>query len=272
MTFQEFRNLNCRLCYGELIEKFNLTILQKYSIRYYECSFCHSLQTESPYWLNEAYSEHKFNTDTGSIQRNINNFAICLTLSKIFSVEIAIDFGAKDGMLCRFLRDHEINCYAYDKYTQPRYAIDFNDPPKKNVDLLMAFEVLEHFPNPCEDLEEIFSFNPKLFLCSTELYNSHKNDWWYLATEGGQHVFFYSADAIYFIAKKYGYKVVQVGSSLLFYKPEIPNISNMIVSAQTVLSGWIFQAIKSYIFILPTNGVSKDYELIQSKLNNQKNI
>ena len=130
----------------------------------------------------------------------------------------------------------------------------------------MAFEVLEHLPNPSINLDEIFAFKPKYFLCSTDLYSDQGSDWWYLAKEGGQHVFFYSPAAINFIAQKYGYGVTQIGGMLFFYKPEIPNIQNMIISAQTALSGWIFQAIKSYIFLLPTNGHILDNQQVRAKL------
>jgi hypothetical protein len=256
----------CRLCGGALIEKFKLTVLHKHNVAYCECSSCHSLQTQEPYWLDEAYAANDFNTDTGALQRNINNFAACFTIANLFNVKLAVDFGAKDGILCRFLRDHQINCYAYDKYSKPSYVIDFATPPRENIDLLMAFEVLEHFPNPAQNLEEIFSFKPRYFLCSTELYANYGSDWWYLATESGQHVFFYSPAAINLIALKYGYAVTQLGGMLLFYKADIPNVQNMIVAAQTALSGWIFQAIKSYIFLLPTRGAQADNELIRAKL------
>jgi hypothetical protein len=201
-----------------------------------------------------------------ALQRNINNFAICFTFCRIFDVKVVIDFGAKDGLLCRFLRDHEINCYAYDKYSKPSYVIDFNEPPKEGIDLLMAFEVLEHLPNPAINLDEIFKFNPKYFLCSTILYGGQGSDWTYLSKETGQHVFFYSPDAINFIAQKYGYQVTQIGFTLFFYKPDVANIQKMIIALQTALTGWIFQAIKSYIFILPTKGNITDQQNIMKKI------
>jgi hypothetical protein len=258
--------VHCRLCGGSLAYRFNKTVLQKYDVKYYECTQCQSLQTEEAYWLEEAYGHNLSSLDTGAVQRNINNFAFCYTFSKLFEVKTAVDFGASDGLLCRFLRDHSVDCYAYDRYAKPTYAQDFASPPKENVDLLTAFEVLEHLPNPAKDLDEIFSFKPKYFLCSTALYVNHPSDWWYLANEGGQHIFFYSVAAINLIANKYGYGVTQIGGMLLFYRPETPDVQNKIIAAQTALSGWIFQAIKSYVFLLPTNGVGNDYELVKSKL------
>jgi len=266
MSNSIYETSKCRLCEGILNEKFRLTILNKYDIKYHECESCHSLQTENPYWLDEAYAIKDFNLDTGALQRNIDNFAKCFTISKIFEIKKGVDFGAKDGILCRFLRDHEIDCYAYDRYSKPSYVIDFAAPPKSNIDILFAFEVLEHFANPTKDLEEIFSFNPKYVLCSTELYLNQKADWWYLAKEGGQHVFFYSLQAIHLIANKYNYAVTLIGGMLFFYKTEIPGVQHKIIAAQTALSGWIYKAIKPYIFSLPTSGYEKDNAIILKKL------
>jgi hypothetical protein len=261
----------CRLCGGSLTEKFSSVILNKYQITYYLCGNCNSLQTEYPYWLDEAYSEKNYNTDTGALQRNINNFASCYALSKLLSVNKFVDFGGKDGLLCRFLRDHLIDCYVYDKYSTPTYSLDFEASPNfKNVDLVMAFEVFEHFSNPKVDLDEIFSFQSNFVLVTTTFYSDQNADWWYLAKETGQHVFFYSTQAINLVAKRYGYGVTMVGGMILFYKTNIPDIHNKIVSCQTALKGWIFQAIKSYIFHLPAPGAQKDYEHVISKVVQQQ--
>ena len=38
---------------------FSNKVLGKYDVAYYKCSNCESLQTETPYWLDEAYAENK---------------------------------------------------------------------------------------------------------------------------------------------------------------------------------------------------------------------
>ena len=261
----------CRLCGGKLSFKFNLQILKKYDISYFEFIHCYSLQAEEPYWLDEAYKQNISNLDTGAVQRNLNNFAICYTFAKIFNVNRAIDFGSSDGLLCRFLRDHMIDAYCTDKYSVPKYAQNFTLPPTNNIDLITGFEVLEHLSDPNSDLDEIFSYDPKYFLCSTELYISQDENWWYLSKESGQHVFFYTAEAINFIADKYGYSVTKIGDMLLFYKLDIINIKEMIASANTCLTGWVFKAIKSFIFNLHADGIDNDYYLIKNKLSNDLN-
>ena len=257
----------CRLCDGILGGFFTGKILGKYEVEYYKCSKCYSVQSENPYWLDEAYSQKKYNLDTGALQRNLNNFASCYILSKILSTNKVIDFGGKDGLLCRFLRDHSIECYVYDKYSSPEYALDFqHKPDTHNIDMVLAFEVIEHFANPKSDIDEIFRLQSNYIVVTTELYSNQGKDWWYFARETGQHIFFYTVEAINLIADNYGYGVTLVGGYILFYKKNIPEIHNKLISLNSILNGWIFQAIKSYIFLLPTPGVQTDFDFIKSKI------
>jgi len=47
--------ITCRLCGGEARLYGGRSVLGKYEVAYYECGQCGSLQTEEPYWLEEAY-------------------------------------------------------------------------------------------------------------------------------------------------------------------------------------------------------------------------
>jgi protein-arginine kinase activator protein McsA len=71
--------MNCKICNQKNKFIFNTKILNKYDIKYYHCSNCHFLQTEEPYWLDEAYAEPIDASDTGYMQRNIK-FSIKLSL------------------------------------------------------------------------------------------------------------------------------------------------------------------------------------------------
>ena len=253
---------SCRLCAGSLSSRFSLEVLRQHKVAYYACDCCHSLQTETPYWLHEAYAKNLASLDTGALQRNINNFVVCYAIARLFDVRTAVDYGGGDGLLCRFMRDHSFDCYTHDKFASPSYAQGFAAPPALRPDLLTAFEVLEHLAHPSTELQEIFSFAPKYLLVSTDLYTGQGPDWWYLAPDAGQHVFFYSPQAITMIAQRFGYSVAQAGAQLLFLRKDVPDAASKIVLAKEVLQGWIFQAIKSYVFLLPTPGVASDFDLV----------
>jgi len=49
--------MKCNICTKEANKIFNSVILKKYNINYYYCANCGFLQTEEPYWLNEAYGD-----------------------------------------------------------------------------------------------------------------------------------------------------------------------------------------------------------------------
>lgn len=256
---------HCRLCGGKIEHKFFDILLQKYKVDFFECQECHSLQTESPYWLDEAYTFNLSILDTGAVQRNLQNFAYCLLFSKIFNIRRGLDYGSSDGLLCRFLRDHGVDFYAYDKYSKPIYAQGFTTPPG-SPDLVTAFEVLEHFSNPAVDFEDLIRFEAKYILFSTEIYTGQRNDWWYLAKETGQHVFFYSPNALERLAKRARKKAIKIGANFLFYDPSVPRIDEMLIQAQSILSGWVFETLKPHVLALPGTGVGRDMELMKNRI------
>jgi len=60
------------------------------------------------------------------------------------------------------------------------------------IDVITAFEIFEHFVNPLEDLEKIFSISHNVIF-STELLPNpvpKPNEWWYYGLEHGQHISF----------------------------------------------------------------------------------
>jgi hypothetical protein len=195
-------NNNCRLCSSECTEAFSKVVLSKYSVRYWKCTRCLSLQTDEPFWLDEAYSHNLADFDTGAAQRNIQNLAATYSVAALLRFDNLLDIGGGDGLLCRLLRDYGLNAYCQDKYATPAYSHGFSAPNFDAPDLLTAFEVLEHFPHPLEQIEELFS--------------DQGPNWWYIAPASGQHVFFYSRKALIDIGKRFGYELLFAGQYTLF--------------------------------------------------------
>jgi hypothetical protein len=247
----------CRLCDGPLTHRFNVKVLGKHDVKYFDCADCRSLQTETPYWLDEAYGGNSLSSlDTGAAQRNITNLAACFAISRLFRVRNAIDIGGADGLLCRLLRDYGINCFVTDKYATPTYAQGFTEPDFEKPDLVIAFEVLEHFPSPKSDLNDLFKYSPNVLLLSTALYTGQQQDWWYLVPESGQHVFFYSEKALKLIAERSGYQIVISGGFVLFTRSATPLQRNI---ARFLLTGRISRLIKAFVVTRATPGVWKDH-------------
>jgi hypothetical protein len=250
--------MNCRFCHGPLLPKFRLPVLRKFDVQYLECAACNCLQTETPYWLGEAYASNLSDLDSGAAQRNLTNLAVCYVVAKLLGARNAVDFGGGDGLLCRLLRDYGINCFVKDKYASPTYAQTFTTPDFHRPDLAIAFEVLEHFANPSADLQEIFNLGAPAILVSTEIYAAQKADWWYLSPNSGQHVFFYSKHALSLIASKYAYMLTISDHFILFTKPGLLSPAKARLLS-LLMKRRMRRLIRSAIVLLPARGLWRDH-------------
>ena len=63
--------MKCKICSSESKYFAAAKLLNKYDVKYFECSNCGFIQTETPYWLKDAYSEGITSSDIGLASRNI---------------------------------------------------------------------------------------------------------------------------------------------------------------------------------------------------------
>lgn len=253
----------CRLCDGEIRFRFSNLVLARHTVEYFSCLNCGSLQTETPYWLKDAYRHNLALLDTGAAQRNLANLSAAYVVTRLLGLRDLVDFGGGDGLLCRLLRDHGLNCFLQDKYAMASYALAFTHQNFEKPELLLAFEVLEHFENPQSDLQMLFQCNPKALLVSTVPYSMQGSDWWYLTPETGQHVFFYSSAAMRLIAQKWGFDVIGQGYYWLFIRSgTLGRIRKALAS--TLLSRPLLRLVGALLRLMPTPGVTKDFNSLRS--------
>lgn len=212
----------CRLCGSPVEPAFSRQILFKYPVAYFKCQGCGSLQTETPYWLDEAYAQKPERFDTGKASRTLANFLILRRMFDILGVrpsDRCADFGGGTGLFARLMRDAGYNFYSYDKYGSGEFCDGFGwnrfDRPVK---LVTIFECAEHFANPAEEWESIFATGADYVVGTTGIFNGQGADWTYLSPESGQHVFFYSPAAFAHIAGKHGWYAYILGSYFLLSK------------------------------------------------------
>jgi len=249
--------IQCRLCCGSARYQFTKLILCKYWAKYYLCEDCGSLQTEEPYWLSDAYENSMASMDCGIMQRNISNLAACISLALIHGYRSFLDFGGGIGILSRLLRDYCFDASSYDLYEKNDFFGGLSRTLKDATpDVVSAFEVIEHFTNPSTDLNYLFINQQKCVIVSTILYDSQDFDWWYLSPESGQHIFFYSRDAMKFIANRYGFNFIIASEYVIFFK-KINLIQ--IVLTKIVLFTKIRRLIRALIMLMPARGVWNDH-------------
>ena len=201
----------------------------KYRIRYFLCGTCFFLQTEDPYWLDEAYRKDAGTGDTGIVTRSIfysklATVLICLELDKN---GVFLDFGGGTGLFTRLMRDVGFAYYWSDPYAKNIFVKGFEySLGGKEAELVTAFESFEHFADPMGEISKMISISSNV-LFSTEtlpLPIPPIDQWYYYATHHGQHVSFYSTRTFHYIAQRFGAHYVSSGSGLhLFTKKKLSN-------------------------------------------------
>jgi hypothetical protein len=209
----------CPICQHQRYTCFESKILNKYDIDYFYCENCGLLQTEKPFWLDEAYSYAIAKTDTGLLARN-------LYISKVLSNIIFtlfdkngkyVDVAGGYGVLTRLMRDVGFDFYWRDIYCQNIFAQEFEAGQTSHAFIAAtAFEVIEHVYNPVEFIQQCFTENrTSTLLFSTELFINEPpkiSNWNYYALETGQHISFYQYKTLVYISKLLALSIYSVSN------------------------------------------------------------
>ncbi len=122
--------MRCKICQSTTQAFERAQILGKYTVQYYCCPACGFIQTEEPYWLEEAYATPIGLADVGLLSRNI-------VLSRILKALIAclfrqdgrfLDYGGGYGVLVRLMRDQGYDFYRFDPHCANLFAQGFDAP------------------------------------------------------------------------------------------------------------------------------------------------
>jgi glycosyltransferase involved in cell wall biosynthesis/SAM-dependent methyltransferase len=213
-------SMRCKVCESDSHHFAKSIVLSQYEVDYFQCSNCGFVQTEEPYWLDEAYSDAIARTDIGLVFRN-NNLSrrAAHLIFHIFDHEAKfLDYGGGYGLFVRMMRDLGFDFYWDDKFCTNLFAkgFEFDEAKNDSYELVTAFEVFEHFSNPIEEIENILKIS-KNILFTTEILpenNPKPNEWWYYSPHDGQHISIYTIKTLSKIADKYNLNLYSDGSSL----------------------------------------------------------
>jgi len=203
----------CRVCRKNTAYFFMKRILCRYDISYYKCPDCGFVQTEVPFWLEEAYTKLNFRRDIGMVDRSL--IAGQTTVALAWRLQIppnmpCLDWGAGTGLMVRWCRDFGMDFHYFDPYATNVFALGFEEKAPSSSSayaIVTAFEVAEHFADPVTDFCRLFSLRPQHLLFSTIVYDGQRPDWWYF-TDDGQHVAFYTRRSLELIGEQFGYKLI----------------------------------------------------------------
>lgn len=235
--------MRCKICLSESSYFGRFAILQKYSVDYFCCPKCGFVQTEEPFWLQEAYMESINDTDVGMINRNTS----CAKVSKAIIVSFFntrgkfLDFGGGYGIFVRMMRDLGFDFYWYDKHCPNLFAKNYevDNALKDSYDLVTAFEVFEHLKDPMNEIEEMLKYSDHI-LFTTRLVpvdNPKPNQWWYYGLEHGQHISFYSSRSLRFISEHFRTSFYSNGSTFhMFSKKRISPLLFRLITKSRIAS------------------------------------
>jgi hypothetical protein len=186
-------------------------VLNKYDVRFFRCPACGFIQTETPYWLEEAYSKAIASSDIGYVSRNVGMARITRALISLAfdSNRRFVDYGGGYGMFVRLMRDAGFDFWRYDRRCENLFAQGFDlerlSPPENaNFELLTAFEVFEHLVDPRQELRQMLALAPSIFFSTVILPDRAPaiGSWWYYVLAHGQHIAFYTVRSLEILATK----------------------------------------------------------------------
>lgn len=216
---------------SEALPLFRANVLGKYDVQYFRCPQTGYIQTETPYWLDEAYASAITTLDIGLVQRNLDLRKRVLPILKQFFDPQAtfLDYAGGYGLFVRLMRDAGLNFYRQDPYCQNLLAEHFDEaqlPDNTTIELVTAFEVFEHWVNPIEDLKKVLSYSRNILfstLLQPEPPPQKPEDWWYFTPEMGQHISLYTRPALQQLAERFGLYFYTDGVGLhLFTEQALP--------------------------------------------------
>lgn len=198
--------MNCRVCGNAIERAFATGTLLSRPIDFFECMRCLYVQTETPYWLDEAYEESINRSDTGILERNLANVGLVLATLQLLGDKNGkvLDYAGGYGILVRLLRDAGVDALWSDTHTENLLAKGF-EYKDESLTLLTAFEAFEHFVDPVKEMSNLVSLSPNILLTTTLIPKPtpKPQDWWYYGLEHGQHIGFFRVETLRYLSDRF---------------------------------------------------------------------
>ena len=200
---------SCKICQKMSRHLFQAEVLCTYQVSYFKCDSCGFVQTEDPFWLEEAYTSAISSLDVGLVTRNLElSIETDRVIRKTFNRNGRfVDYAGGYGLLVRMMRDKGFDFYREERHCANIFAQNYDVKDigiDTGFDLLTAFEVFEHWVDPTLEIKKLFGYADSI-LFSTALIPARvakAEDWWYFVPETGQHISFFSKKSIEILAEK----------------------------------------------------------------------
>lgn len=275
------KHMQCKICSSATVVITNKRILNKYDVNYHQCVQCHFIQTDEPFWLEEAYASAITDLDIGLISRNIYlQNTIPPLLDTCFPTASAmLDYGGGYGMFVRMMRDKGYNFYRQDNFCENLFAnyFDLADSPDKKFDVLTAFEVFEHLADPVNETQKMLDLAGNIIFSTLLIPGNVKDfdDWWYVSPLIGQHIAFYDKKTLLVLADKFGKKLYSNNENLHIFSSRSLDRSAVDSLFKEPKRSLLKRLADRFFYTNKETTpkpslLQKDYELIEKKLTSKK--
>jgi hypothetical protein len=240
--------MTCPICEKSMSFFGEARLLKKHVVQYFRCAECGHMRTEEPTWLDEAYSAAIAAGDIGLVGRNVflRDIAHALLAFCVKKNGPFLDFGGGYGLFTRLMRDRGFAFLWEDPMCPNLFARGFEANLGSRFEVLTAFEVFEHLPDPIQGLEKMLARSNCIFF-STELVPEPPpklGDWWYYALESGQHISLYTRKSLALLARRYGLHFYTNGRTLHLFTEKSISSLRFRLACSGRLAPWIARVLK----------------------------